>query len=186
MEIKLFKDLIDAVGAGGDAVGKIADGIKHAVVTGVGGYDAVKARRAVARLVDFSARVSLLHVACNDTAYSLREYSRHRRTRYAQDPAGAWTVVLQEIDLVLGHASELADDMGKERSDFVLEPAYAKLQDALAARQRLLGELCRMPPPASPEELRLVNELGDRYDALIRQLMRAGRELSAYIKCLKQ
>ena len=44
-ELLIYKELIDAIGAAGDAITKIVDGVKHLVVTGASGYNYVSAER---------------------------------------------------------------------------------------------------------------------------------------------
>src|SRR5881275_1093651 len=49
--ISLIKELVEAIGAAGDALTKLTDSVKHLVVTGVEGYDAASARLTYSDLV---------------------------------------------------------------------------------------------------------------------------------------
>jgi len=102
-----------------------------------------------------------------------------------RDRTAEWQAVLEATDPVLEEVVALVDQFEKERSDFVLEPAYVQLRASLAARQRLLAELRRMSPPTSPEEVRLARKVTERYDVLIRELRSAREEMNAYIRSLK-
>ncbi len=59
-QLLLYKEIIDTIGAVGDALTKIVDGIKHLVVTGTSRYNYVSAERERKRLIEISARASLL------------------------------------------------------------------------------------------------------------------------------
>lgn len=187
MEISLsvLKDLADAIGSAGDAVAKIADGIKHLVVTGVEGYDATKDRISRLRILDASVRATRLSISQIAMHDELESFVIRQEQQDDQDRTAEWQAVLDATDPVLEEVLTLVDCLDKERSDFVLEPAYVQLRESLAARQRLLAELRRMPPPASPEEVRLARKVSERYDVLIREVRRARDEMNTYIKSLK-
>ena len=184
INISLLKDLGAALGDMGDAIGKIADGIKHAVVTGVEGYDAVKERRSQARLfgvISGSVDQSHLNIVATSEARAYISLKPLNDAERSDD----WTAVLEKVGKALANVSALTDDLGKERSDFVLEPAYVQLKMTLAARERLLDELRRMSPPASAEELDVLNDAVARYDVLVHELDRARDGLNAYLKSRK-
>lgn len=184
INISVLKDHVDAIGSAGDAVAKIADGIRHVVTTGVEGYDAVKVRRTLARLTEVSSRcVTQTH--SNVAVISAIERHTERQPLVSDDERhNNWAKVLESVETALSRASTLSEGLSYERSDFVLEPAYAQLQDSLAARKHLLAELRCMTPPASFEELQLVRKVADRHHVLIRELRRARVGLNAYLKSL--
>lgn len=183
--ISVLKDLVEALGDAGDAIGKIADGISRLVATGVEGYDAAQARLVHARLRHASRSFTALAMAQSGLSSTLRGYAeiaaQGRRVNLAEE----WEPLEQLAGRLLQEVVSLLDVIRAERSDFVLEPVYRKLCRALEARQALLGQLKQMSPPRYADELALVTKAARRYDELIRQLERATDEMNAYIKSLK-
>src|SRR5262249_16821688 len=132
--IALLKELVEAIGAAGDALKKLTDGLKHLVVTGVGGYDAAKARIVHARIVETRAMPSSLVASQFMMAKSLEEYVARAPKSDEQERQSAWSALVERMRHVLERVLELLGRVREDRSDFVLEPAYAKLVETLTAR----------------------------------------------------
>lgn len=184
MEIKPFKDLVEAVGAAGDAVAKITDGIKHLMAAGVDGYDAVSARIVYRKLVKASAQYQEL-VAKQIETVGRWKYADIVDTLCDRNMGDEWKIVPAGASRLLDQVSDLLTEFRRDRSDFVLEPAYAKIRELLGARVPLLEQLASMDPPSSPEEVQMVRDIAERYDVLVEELRRARDEMNAYIKTLK-
>ncbi|NUX59216.1 hypothetical protein [Paraburkholderia youngii] len=185
VSISLLKDLADAIGSADEGLAKIADGIKHLVVTGVEGYDATKERISRQRMLDASARAE--HLLCSQSPMNadLKDFVSRQVQPDDGDRTAEWKWALEATEAVLDEVAALVDYLDTLRRDFVLEPAYVQLRESLAARQRLLAELRRMPPPTSPEELQLVRKVTERYDVLILEFRQARDQMNAYIRSLK-
>jgi hypothetical protein len=180
-ELLLYKELAGAIGAAGDAVTKIVDGIKHLVVTGVSGYDYVAAARERNQLVEISARATNLQA--RHQARVVRDLDE-----YLNKPnpnALDWYAVKEGITYVMESMKELLDDVGKERSDFVLEAAYAKLLETTSARVSLLSRVSSLPPPSSIEEKDALRQLSAEYRRLLSAFREAIEQLNLYLKAKK-
>ncbi len=177
-KLAVLKEAIDAVGAAGDAIAKLTDGIKHLVVTGAQGYDYVSAQREYARLKDLSARSrSLIMEQRVHVVENIDEYLQ--LSAPTQDD---WRRVAEKLGSTLKDVNALLTDVQNERSDLVLEDAYAKLSSSLAARANLLGKLAAMDPPVSPEERAMLQTLQEKYQVLLKNFEAAIEELNLYIK----
>ncbi|MGF6633498.1 hypothetical protein [Paraburkholderia sp. MM6662-R1] len=190
MEINLFKDLVDAVGAAGDAISKVTDGVAHMISTGVKGYDAARARIVYAKLLKASAQYEDLMAFQTPMTLDLRnlaESAEHGAGERLDEKklADRWNLVAADASQILLQVSELLDEIRRDRSDFVLEPAYAKIRQLLSARVSLLEQLVSMGPPTSPEEATLVRNVEIRYDMLIYELALARDGMNTYLKSLK-
>lgn len=173
--INILKDLVEAIGAAGDAAKKLADGIKHLVVTGVEGYDAASARITYARLVDISK-------ATTDLAVSQQVLVVETLEQYLDRPdPKAWPRVVDRLGSVLTQVNDVLAKVQKDKSDFVLRPAYEKLSMALRARVSLIQRLQSYPAPSSEQELKLLREANDKYIVLISQLREARDQLNEYL-----
>ena len=184
--IALLKELVEAIGAAGDSLKMLVDGLKHLVVTGASGYDAAKARLVHGRLVETSALATSLVASQMMMAQSLQDYVRLAPKSDEFLRQRAWELLVDRMRHVLERVLELLGRVREDRSDFVLEPAYNKLVQALTARSALLQRLLSIPPPTSPDELALVREAANRYAVLIRELVNARDEMNTYLKATKQ
>ena len=186
MEISLLKDLVDAIGAAGDAIAKIADGFKHLVVTGVGGIDAARARATYGRLLNQSASLAALNFDQHALAGKLRSYVHEAP---GLDPAARqklWRAAILDVAAVLSSLTERLGALRDERSEFVLEPAFDRLSRLCGNPGSLLQWLLDRDSPESPDELRLVSEVAVCYARMVTEVDRARGEMNAYIKTLKQ
>ena len=77
---------------------------------------------------------------------------------------------------------ELLDDIGNERSDFVLESAYSKLLETMGARVSLLSRISKLSPPSSAEEKEALGELNFEYKRLLNAFREAIEQLNVYLK----
>ena len=183
--LALLRELVETIGAAGDALKKVTAGFKELVVTGVQGYDGVQARLLHQKLVDISKDTADLLVAQSSLPPTLGHYAGRAETMRPEQRASAWRNIVNQLRNILVVVDGLLNRVKQDRSDFVLEPAYLKLQQALAARSALLSQLIAIEAPASTEELAIIAEAGQRYAVLIRELESARDEMNAYVKTLK-
>jgi hypothetical protein len=176
--INLFKNAIESVGAAGDAIAKLTDGIKHLVVTGTEGYDYVAARRDYNHLKELS-------VKSTDTFLTQGQVVVRGLDNYLslQNPTPQdWYEFTDELDFVLIKVQMLLNDVRAERSDFVLEEAYKKLGASLGMRSAILSRFSELPPPVTPEEKAALRSLGKEYRRLLANFEEAITQLNLYLK----
>jgi len=189
MEIKVsvLKDLVEAVGAGGDAIAKVTDGIKHLVATGVEGYDAARARRTYAKMLRLSARLVRLIDDKKALVRRLNAFVRDAPLLTGAEYQERWKKLVlfslkpakKRLDAELTVLYSLSDE-------FVLDPAYVSLVHLLDFPGRALEPIQGMyAAPSTAEELKVIGELADVYARLIVEFERAREEMSAYLKSLK-
>jgi hypothetical protein len=176
-----YKAALDLMGAAGDAMVKLTDGFKHMVTTGYSGYNHISAKRTHKRLVSLSARATQIQYHQQSTfVYSIDDYLS------IDIPTPLhWTRVVRGIKEVLKKLTKILDDVHKERSDFVLENAYAKLTESLAARLGLLAKLSKMPPPKSEDEKESLRKIQEEYKRLLNNFREAIEQLNLYLKYAK-
>lgn len=174
--VAAIKELAETVGAVGEALSKLTDGVKNLVVTGASGWDSVSARKTHSRLVALSADLTSLSVSQRITTLAALE-------SFVDKPTSAtWQTFLTASDTVLLQANSLLEKLRQERSDFVLESSYQRLQQALGARVDLLSRLKTVKEPTAPAELAEVRSLLKAYRKLVVELEAAKDELNAYLK----
>ena len=178
IELAIYKELIDAIGAAGDAIIKIVDGVKHLVVTGTSGYNYIAAERERNRLVEISARATNLQA--RHQARVVRDIDEYL-CKPKPGPLD-WYAITEGIARVIKNIKELLDDVGSERSDFVLESAYAKLLETMSARVSLLSRVSELPPPSSNEERDALGQLNSQYKRLLDSFREAIEQLNIYLK----
>lgn len=173
--VKLLRELVDLIGAAGDALGKVADGFEKAVGAGVRTYDTVSARRTRSRLYDLRARLNMLAGVQNVLVFdTIGDY-------LDRPHPVTWRRVTEKLGDVSTRVAGLLDDLGEERSHFVTTEAHAALVATLQARNSLIARLQAMPPPASAEEMAMLRHAREKYGVLIRNLVRASDALAAYL-----
>jgi hypothetical protein len=177
-KLNLFKDAVEAVEAAGDAVISLTDAIKHLVVTGSGGYDYVAAARERNRLKDLSARsTNLVSLKQAVVVRNIDEYLEK------PNPSNAdWDNIKFGVQSVINDVKVLLTDIREERSDFVLEEAYAKLGNTLQQRSIVLDKIAALPKPSNPEELEQLQQINLQYKRLIAAFQEAVKQLNIYIK----
>lgn len=176
--MNIFKEVIEALGAAGDAIVKLTDGIKHLVSTGNDGYEYVSAKREHARLKDLSARLSQLSSYQNvRVVENIDEYLQTKNPSPLD-----WHAVQDGISQAITEVYSILKDVREERSDFVLEEAYFSLSVTINSRAALLSQLQSIPQPKSTEELKGLSEVNDKYKILIKNLNAATKALNEYLK----
>jgi hypothetical protein len=176
--LEVLKDVGDAVGAAGDAISKLTDGIAHLVSTANSGWAYVSASNVKSRLNDISARATSLAAIKNvRVVESIDEYLKHPHPTIPD-----WDAVNERFAGVIIEVKGLLDNLKSERSDFIREDAYAKLVQTLASRSSLLDKLRTLPPPETSEERKALRLINDKYKVLILNFQAAVRELNAYLK----
>ncbi len=176
-QLILYKEIIESIGAAGDALTKIVDGIKHLVVTGTSGYNYVAAERERKRLIEISARATNLQA--RHQARVVRDIDEFLKKNNPN--AMDWYAVKGGITYVIENIKNLLDDVGKERSDFVLESAYSKLLEALGDRVSLLTKISELRLPNTQEEKDALRELNAEYKRLLSCFRDAIAMLNEYL-----
>ncbi|MEW5788217.1 MAG: hypothetical protein AB1899_10245 [Pseudomonadota bacterium] len=176
--ISIFTDLVNAIGAAGEAISKLTAGIKDLVIAGNDSYNYVAASRERDRLIDISIRTQIL-IAQQNVAVenALNEYLTK-----SEPNQKAWELVVDNILTTLYSVHLLLSDVQKENGAFVLEPAYPELNKTLAARSSLLEKLAKMPAPRTKKELDLLRQISNKYAVLINKAEEAVVQLNEYIK----
>ncbi len=179
--IAILRDLVDAIGAAGEAISKLTAGFKDLVVTSAAGYKYVSAERERSHLIDISRRTGNLIVMQNvQVVQSLDEYVE---IKHPSDED--WRQVVGNVNSTLTTVRALLSDVQSEKSDFVLEPAFATLNRTLAGRVSLLQQLSQMGPPTTQGERKLLAQASEKYKVLIANAEQAVVELNAYVKARK-
>lgn len=177
-KMNIFKEVIEALGAAGDAIAKLTDGIKHLVVTGNDGYEYISAKREHSRLIDLSARLSHLSGHYNiRVVESIDEYLKKENPTIYD-----WYTVQAGIEKAITEVHSILQDVKEERSDFVLEEAYFTLSETINTRATLLSRLEAIPQPAADEQLEDLRTINEKYKILIEKLNEAIKELNEYLK----
>ncbi|ODT64668.1 MAG: hypothetical protein ABS69_20020 [Nitrosomonadales bacterium SCN 54-20] len=178
LNIKILGDLVQVIGAAGDAISKFVEGFKNIVISGKDAYEHVAAKRQRARLIDISRRATIVRFHYNAPyVETLKEYLSLR------DPSDTdWAFVRKNILSTLSAVQDLLTDVQAEKSDLVLESAYSTLNETLAARSFLLHQLAQMPAPSSEEEREFLRQAMSKYQILISNLHQAIDMLNSYIK----
>lgn len=176
--ISILTDLINAIGAAGDAISKLTAGIKDLVIAGNDAYKYVSAKRERDRLIRLSQKFIILMAAKNaPVVESLDEYIAQRHPTQKD-----WSKVVQNVNSTLLSVQELLTDVQHEDSSFVLEPAFLTLNQALTSRTSLLSKLADMPAPTTNEALGLLRQASAKYKVLIANTKEAVAQLNIYIK----
>jgi hypothetical protein len=175
-KVAVLNDVAQALGSLGDAIVKITDGVKHLIETSSEGVDVILAENTKSRLKDLSARSTQFSVKQNIVVtQSIDDYLIH------PTPMG-WHDVTNSLSEVLTNGKSLLDDWHEERSDFILEDAYATISATLSSRLNLLQKLVELPPPTTPDELTALSKINVQYKRLIEIFRNAIKELNAYLK----
>jgi hypothetical protein len=179
--IAILRDLVEAIGAAGEAISKLTAGFKDLVVTSASGYSYVAAERERDRLIDISRRTAVLIASQNvQVVQSLDEYLALRNPT-----ENDWSRVLANVDFTLRSVRELLADVQQEKGEFVLQPAFLRLNSALSGRSSLLQKLMNMPAPMTVEEREVLQQANEKYKVLISNATQAVTELNDYVKSRK-
>lgn len=177
----IFKEVIEAIGAAGDALVKITDGIAHLIKTGNTGWEYVSAKKTYSDLLDISQIASHLAYVANPSAVtSIDEYLKKKNPTQKD-----WDIVQHEIDTAIDGVRRLLNKLEHKQSDFIREDAYAKLLETIEMRGGMLNKLSMFPPPRTSEEKADLRQVNEKYKRLIANLRSTIRELNAYLKVTK-
>lgn len=176
-KIAILRELVDAIGAAGDAIASLTDGVAHLVVTGSDAYDYVSAKRERNRLIDISSRtVDLIAQKNVRVVTAIDDYLSIPNPAPEQ-----WQIVTFALNRTLSDVVLLLEDVRAERGDFVLQPTYLALSNSLNSRVAALQQLSALSPPNSPEERELLKQANNKYKILITNATNAVTELNKYI-----
>jgi hypothetical protein len=180
--VAIIKSVADLIGAIGDALGKLTDGVQKMIVAGDRGWTTIQARRTHASLINLSQLTTRLSVA-QSGAPGTRSSLPDMLEDYLSDPTPEhWVMASDRIQDILVRVDTILARLDSERSDLVLQPAYAKLSAALQSRASVLRPLATAPPPTTPAERRELRRLIAAYRIMMAQLASARDELNAYIQ----
>jgi hypothetical protein len=175
----LIRGIIETVGAAGDAIGKLTEGVRKLIIAGDAGWQTLSVRRTHASLIELSAALTGLAARQRVGAIpALEQYIR-------QPSATSWPTVTGELSDVLNQVNNVLTQLNKDRSDLVLQPAFAKLQNTLQARASLLSQLQGAAPPLTKAELAELRGLLEKYRVLVAQLEAARDEVNEYARSKK-
>lgn len=180
--LAVLTELLEAVKAAGEAIGSLTDGFRTLVVAGADSYDYVSAARERSRLVELGRNTAQL---LGNQNYMVVESI----SSYLSDPdktEAKWRPIVANFEKTLVSVNTLLADVKQEKGDFVLEPAYVKLQEMLNGRVTLLTRLKAMDAPTTAEEIALLKEINARYMTLVASTRKALAELNAYLKDQKK
>jgi hypothetical protein len=177
--VKILTEIVNAIGAAGEAIAKLANGISAAVAKGAEGVDAIVARLDRSDMRALLARTAGLEGEQRTLVIvALEEYVGARR---AGRP-GDWAGTQKNMSDVLTTVDALIPDVKSIRNDFVNEPAYAQLIQVLTGRRSVLMQLMELSEPQSEEELKLVERAAEKYGELHRELARLNAAIREYNK----
>lgn len=177
---RLLVALAGAIGAAADAVAKLARSFETATTAPTVLYGADAAKRERERLLDLSRRTAGLIAANMAAIDTLEDYM----TAYERGEAtqGRWKRAIEGLGGVLNVVRTLLSDVQKENGDFVLDPAFLTLNEALAARSSLIAKIANMPAPATPDEVEHLRSATERYKMLVQNTRTARSMLNTYIE----
>lgn len=178
--VALITELAKLLASTGEAITKLTEGIKSLVLTGKAGYDYIAAQKARTALVDISRETARLLVGGNKrAATSLKRYlslPSSERTELA------WSDTVRILSDTLDQVRELLSNVRSVRSDFVLEPTYISLTEALESRSSVLQQLAQLSPPRGSREIAALRKVHREYLTLIAKTKQAVLQLNEYIK----
>jgi hypothetical protein len=186
LSISVLKDLVEAIGAAGDAIKHLTDGFAYLISSGVSGYDQAKARIVYDHLMDISVVATSLHIFQGTMPGGLIDYADRAPITNEAARKARWNEVVIQMKEILNSVLSLLERIERDRSDFVLQPAYVKLIETLRARSSLLQKLIDMEPPNTSEEIALIKKSAIHYRALIERLEVARDELNNYLLGIKK
>jgi hypothetical protein len=175
--------VVKALGEAGEALSKITKGIRDAVEAGNDAYGHVAASRVRDRLVELSTRlVRLTNVGNIAVLDSLGEYIHLARSAPASPELKLhWERAVSDMSEALAMVLAILKDVEGERSDFVLQSAYAELTGILHSRVRILSELKKVTPPVTSEAIAELVQIQEKYAELRGKTQELVQQLNAYI-----
>lgn len=177
--IKILTEIVEAIGAAGDAIAKLANGVAAAVQKGAEGVDAIVTRLNRSDMRKLMARTAWIEGEQRTLVIdALDTYVADRRAGRPAD----WSRTQQNMRDVLTTVKALIPDVKGIRNDFVNEPAYARLVQVLSGRVSILTRLASLPEPQSEEELKLVEQAAAKYLELHMELRKLNVAIAEYNK----
>jgi hypothetical protein len=156
LKIDLLRQITDAVGAAGEALSRLADGIKHAVDTKTAFETESAARNTHDRLLALSKDVLAFREHHNAMTLTIIE------TFVDAPNAANWDAIMRHAQTTLSEALLLQKKLDAENSEFVLKPAYETLSMALEGRVSLLTQLEQLSFPSTPQELEIMRGIATK------------------------
>jgi hypothetical protein len=176
----LLTRLVQAIRAAAEALSRLATSFERASVDATISYSAPAAQRELSGLRALSRQTTGLIASNAATIETLEEYMESYNVGTATQ--SRWRNAIRRLESTLSAVKALISDVRRENSDFVLEPAFLTLSEALEQRSALLQSISGMPAPASREEILLLQEATGRYRELVANTRRSLTALNTYIR----
>lgn len=176
--VAILKDLVEAIGAAGDAISKLTAGVRDLVIASNEGYNYVSAQRERNRLIDISSRTSTLIAQKKVRVIDSIEVYLEINNPTAEQ----WAAVTTDLASTLDDVLILLNDVKEERGDFVLQRAYLDLSQSLNARVSVLQKVAALSPPTTAEEKQILRQASNKYRILLSNAEDAVTELNKYIE----
>jgi hypothetical protein len=178
--------LVDVLKNVQECIRKIGYGFRDLLRIGADGFDSLVARQTHARLIEIYTSLGdvaiingmVVHFAFDNIGLC----GDHYCDRPWIDREKAWRDAKNVMIKGLTIVKKTLDGVRSERSDFVLEPAFVKLEAVLSGRRLILEELQFMQLPRSAAEISLLSDIAYQYRGLIRSLNFTMEEMATYIK----
>lgn len=159
------------------AIKTVTESLRDSVKAGLETVDLVSARNA-------SNRTAGVHRMAMHLVARQGIYLMPRAEEYLRYPSPiTWQQVRDEIQATLDQVEPLAQELGKMRGDFLLEPAYMELLNAIGMRQKLLRDVLAVEAPPTDEAGRQAfAAFLKAYVVLVRELQGLNRVIAAYLR----
>ena len=187
--LMLFHRLAELINGAAEAMAKIADGFRKLTLSDTAEYNLSAADRNLGQLRAIqdqeTQRLIILDRDLQDLVARQNVEIVGVIDQYlvTENPTPAmWKQLQEKVDSVLKEVARLLKEVRREKSEFVLEPAYFELIKLLPMRGVYLSDLSRLPMPSSAEEKRALQEINEKYKVLIVNTQSAIEEMSAYLR----
>lgn len=181
--IDFFGQVAEAVGKLGDSITKIADGINHAIQTGVGVYDLIAVRRTRKKLKVLLSKLQDLRTQNRDLLAISRDFLRNRSQFQGNlDLQTQWKTIRAVFIETYVEVKEISRMLDKNASDVILEDFFFDLKQVIHTRGFYLEHLRDWPMPESDTERNAFSIMIRSYDKLANRLAELERALAEYIK----
>lgn len=159
------------------AIKTVTESLRDSVKAGLETVDLVSARNASKRTAGVHRMA--MHLVARQGIYLMPRAEEFLRYPSPQ----TWQQVRHEIQGTLDQVEPLAQELGKMRGDFLLEPAYAELLNAIGMREKLLREVLAIEaPPVDGDGRQAFEAFLKSYVVLVRELQGLNRALAAYLR----
>jgi hypothetical protein len=174
-----IKDVLNAAKGTTQAVAGISSSVRTMMKTGKATIDERSAKATRERLIAIGAGLSDIYAKNQVSLLGSVEAYRKKPTE------ANWKNILDATESIGKRVADLLQQIGDERSEFVLEKNYRVLLETLTSRKYILISIRQMPQPKSKTQKIAFNRLVREYEKLVIQLNDAIDVLSEYLKKTK-